>query len=119
MAETTTHDTSMTREETAEFLRSIADELDSGRDVVAIPVGNKEIHLSPPESIDTETTITERSRRLRKNVEEMALEFRWNPAKDTTESESANESEPEPESERQTESGESETGTDSELETNR
>lgn len=117
MAETTTHDTSMTREETAEFLRSIADELDSGRDVVAIPVGNKEIHLSPPESIDTETTITERSRRLRKNVEEMALEFRWNPAKDTTES--TGESEPEPESERRTESGESETGTDSELETDR
>lgn len=112
MAETTTHDTKMTREETAEFLRSIADELDSGRDVVAIPVGNKEVHLSPPETIDTETTITERSRRLRKNIEEMGLEFKWNPAKGTAESEPADESEPEPESE------ESEPGTES-LETDR
>lgn len=111
MAETTTHDTRMTRAETAEFLRSIADELDSGRGVVAIPVGNKEVHLSPSDSIDTETTVTERSRRLRKNVEEMTLEFKWNPAKDTAESESADESEPDSE--------ESETGTESGLETDR
>lgn len=106
MAETTTNDTKMTRKETAAFLRSIADELDSGQDVVVIPVGNKEVHLSPPETIDTETTISERSRRLRKDIEEMAIELKWNPAKDTTESESTDESE------------ESELGTESEVETN-
>lgn len=113
MAETTTHDTKMTREETAEFLRLIADELDSGRDVVAIPIGNKEVQLSPPETIDTEATVTERSRRLRKNIEEMALEFKWNPVKNTAESGSGSESE----SERQAESG-SEMETEDELDTN-
>ena len=88
MAETTTHNTEMTRKETAEFLRSNADELDSGQEVVSISVGNKEVHLSPPETIDTEATITERSRRFREDIEEMILEFKWNPAKDTDESES-------------------------------
>lgn len=93
MAETTSHDEEMTREETAAFLRSIADELDSGRGVVEVPVGNKGVKLSPPETIATETTVTERSRRLRKNVEELSLEFAWNPTKATAESESEPEAE--------------------------
>lgn len=83
MAETTSQKAEMTREETAEFLRSIADELDSGRDIVRVPIGNKQVRLSPPKTIDAETTVTERSRRLRKNVEELDLEFTWKPAKNT------------------------------------
>lgn len=88
MAETTTHNTEMTRKEAAEFLQSIADELNSGQEVVSIQVGNKEVRLSPSETIVTETTITERSRRFRESSEEMSLEFKWNSAKDTGESES-------------------------------
>lgn len=86
MAETTTDETEMTREETATFLRAIADELVSGRGRVGIPVGNKEVQLSPTETIDVETTVTERSRRLRKDTEELSLTFKWNTAKDTAES---------------------------------
>jgi amphi-Trp domain-containing protein len=103
MAETTSHDEEMTRAEAAAFLRSIADELDSGRGVVEVPVGNKGVKLSPPETIATEATVTERSRRLRKNVEELSLEFAWNPTDATAESEaeaeaeSDSDSEPEPE----------------------
>lgn len=93
MAETTTDESNMSRTEVASFLRTIADEMDGGSGVVGIPVGNKEIRLSPPDSIDTETTITERSRRLRKDTEEVSLTFRWNPTGDTAESE------PEPEDE--------------------
>lgn len=86
MAETTTHETEVTREETAELLRSIADQLDSGRSRVQIPVGNKRIQLSPPEAINSVVTVTERSRRLRKDTEELSLEFEWNPVRDTAES---------------------------------
>lgn len=95
MAETTTDETEMTRAEAATFLRTIADQLDAGPGQVSIPVGNKEIRLSPPERFDAETTITERSRRLRKDTEEVSVTFRWNPTGDTAESES--EPEPEPE----------------------
>jgi len=81
MAETTTNETEMTRAEAAAFLRSIADQLDSERGVVSVPVGNKHVELSPPGSIDSKATVTERSRRFRKDVEELALTFRWRPTK--------------------------------------
>lgn len=103
MAETTSQKDEMTRDETAEFLRSVADELDSDRGIVRVQIGNKEVQLSPPETIDTETTVTERSRRIRKDVEQLDLEFKWNPARDTVrsgdDSEAESESEREPESE--------------------
>lgn len=88
MAETTTHSTEMTREEMADYLRSIADGLGSGSGSVRVPVGNKAVHLSPSDSIESEATVTERSRRLRKDTEEMVLRFKWNPVEDTAESDS-------------------------------
>ena len=99
MAETTTDETKMSRTEAASFLRTIADELDGGAGVVGIPVGNKEIRLSPPERFDAETTVTERSRRLRKDTEEVTITFRWNPTGDTAESDAEPETETEPETE--------------------
>lgn len=109
MAETTTDETELTRAEAASFLRSIADELDADRGRVGIPVGNKEVRLSPPERIDLETAITERSRLLRKDVEEVSLTFRWNPTGETAESGTGNEMETETETETGTETG---TGTE-------
>lgn len=85
MAETTTNETKMTRAEAATLLRSIADQLDSDWGVVSIPVGNKHVELSPPGSVDSKATVTERSRRFRKDVEELALTFRWNPTGETAE----------------------------------
>jgi amphi-Trp domain-containing protein len=85
MADTTTHETELTRAETAEFLRSIAEELDSDRERVRVAIGNKNVRLSPPERISTEATVRERSRRLRKDVEELELQFSWTPTKATTE----------------------------------
>lgn len=85
MAETTTDETRMTRDDAATFLRSIADGLDSGGQTVQIPVGNKEVQLSPSETVNVATTVTERSRRLRKDVEELTLAFDWNPTRDTAE----------------------------------
>ena len=85
MADTTAHETELTRAETAEFLRSIADELDAERARIRIAVGNKRVQLSPPERIATAATVTERSRRLRKDIEELELRFRWTPTKATAE----------------------------------
>lgn len=96
MAETTTDRREMSRQEVAALLRSIADELDTNRDRVSIPVGNKEVQLSPPETIQTEATVTERARRLRKDVEELSLEFSWNPAADTVSEDAEAEPEQEP-----------------------
>lgn len=86
MAEMTSHQEEMSRSEAASMLRSIADELDSGSGVVSLPVGNKSVHLSPPDPIGTEVRVNERSRRLRKDVESVVLEFEWNPTKATAES---------------------------------
>jgi amphi-Trp domain-containing protein len=78
MAETTTDETAISWTEAATFLRTIADELDGGAGVVGVAVGDKEIRLSRPERFDAETTITERSRRLRKDTEAVSITFRWN-----------------------------------------
>lgn len=85
MADTTSHETELTRGETAEFLRSIAEELDADTERIHVAVGNKNVRLSPPERIATEATVTERSRRLRKDVEELELHFKWTPTKATAE----------------------------------
>lgn len=111
MAETTSHNTEMTRDEMAAFLRSIADDLDSSDDVVSIQIGNKVVQLSPSDAIDAEATVTERSRQLRKDTEQVALTFKWNPVTDTAETAGASEpdagaeSEPEPDPGPETESG--------------
>lgn len=85
MVERMSHSEEMTRSEMAAYLRSIADQIDSGESVVSVPLGNKSVRLSPSDSIDADATVTERSRRLRKDTEEVALTFKWNPEKDTAE----------------------------------
>jgi len=85
MADTTSHETQLTRAETAEFLRSIADELDADKGRIRVAIGNKRVRLSPPERIATEATVTERSRRFRKDVEELELRLQWTPTKATAE----------------------------------
>lgn len=102
MAETTTDETELSRSEAAAYLRSIADELDAGGRTVDIPVGNKEIRLSPPDRFEAETSITERSRRLREDTEELAIRFKWNPTRDTAESETDSETATATESETET-----------------
>ena len=79
MTETTSHETELTRAETASLLRSLADSLDDDATEVRIAVGNKNVRLSPPEQIQTAVTVTERSRRIRKDVETLGLEFNWHP----------------------------------------
>ena len=86
MAETTSDEVKMARGEAAAYLRSIADELASEGGSVGVPIRNKEVHLTPPETINLETTVTERSRRLRSDTEELSLVFKWNPTRRAVES---------------------------------
>lgn len=88
MAERTTYDAEMTREELAEYLHALADELNAEGRTVGISLGNKMVRVSPSDSIDSEATVTERSRRLRKDTEELVLRFKWHPTRDTAESDS-------------------------------
>jgi amphi-Trp domain-containing protein len=84
MAETTSHETEWTRAETATFLRALADGLEAEGDL-RVTIGNKNVELSPPDSIEMAAAVTERSRRFRKDVEELDLQFKWYPAQATTE----------------------------------
>ncbi|WP_458189325.1 amphi-Trp domain-containing protein [Haladaptatus sp. NG-WS-4] len=84
MVERTSFDTEISRSETADLLRRLADELDSESEVVTVEVGNKRVRLSPPETIDAEVEVTERSRILRKDIEKLNLDLQWKPVKNTT-----------------------------------
>lgn len=99
MAETTTNESKLSRSAAASYLRSVADELEQTGRTIQVPVGNKNIELSPPERVRLETTVSERSRSLRKDVEEVSFTFTWNPSSENksagAESESETESEPE------------------------
>lgn len=81
MADTTTHESELSRAETAAMLRDIADEMDGGSGPVRVSLGNKDVSLSPPDTVTAETTVTERRRRLRRDVEELRLHFRWSPTR--------------------------------------
>lgn len=97
MADMTTDKSELSRRDAASFLRSLADELDAGGSPVSVQIGNKQVRLSPPETVTLETTATERTRRLRKDIEELSLEFAWSPVDETESSaESETESEPNP-----------------------
>jgi len=87
MAETTSQETVLTRGAAADLLRTVADELDSDRNRIHVTIGNKAVGLSPPERITVETSVTERSRRIRKDVESLDLGLQWNPTSKTDEKE--------------------------------
>ena len=81
MADTTEFEEEMSRTEVADYLREIAEEFD--RDGSAsVRMGNKNVQLRPADSIDCEGTITERSRPIGSDREELNLTFSWAPAED-------------------------------------
>lgn len=96
MAETTTNESKLSRSDAASYLRDVADELEQSGRTIQVPVGNKNIELSPPEEVRLETTVSERSRSLRKDVEEVSFTFTWNPSGDNTRGEPETEQEPNP-----------------------
>ncbi|KTG09329.1 hypothetical protein AUR64_16235 [Haloprofundus marisrubri] len=76
MADKTQSKQERTGPEFAGYLRRIADEFDSGGDV-RLSIGNKEVTVHPPESFDTEVSVTERSSKLRGDKETVEITAEW------------------------------------------
>lgn len=68
----------ITREEAAEQLRALADEIESGEQAT-VRTGNKTVDLRPSESIAYEVGVRERSSILRGQRETVTIKMDWKP----------------------------------------
>lgn len=78
MAEKTTHSDSLDPTDAADRLSDVANALHTG-DNFSIRVGNKEIQLSPAETVEFSIEVVEKRRRFRGNRETIRIELDWNP----------------------------------------
>lgn len=82
MAEKTLDEQRLSRSDVAEQLRTLADELDDedgeGGEI-SVPVGNKRVRLSPPETIGYEIGVREGSSVLRGDRETVTVKLDWRP----------------------------------------
>ena len=77
MAEQTSSEHSLDREELGATLHRLADAFEGGEEEIDVEVGNKHVTLSPGETITYEIEVTERNSKLRKNRESVDLELSW------------------------------------------
>lgn len=77
MADRTSHTDTLTADQVADRLRKLADAFESGE--TRVDVGNKSVHLSPPESVNYQIDVIERSSLLRGNNETVEIELDWKP----------------------------------------
>jgi len=78
MADKTHHETTLSRSDAGEFLRSLGVELAEKSHAWTVPVGNKAVETRPDSSLDVETTVDERSRLMGKDVTEVTIQLSWN-----------------------------------------
>ncbi|WP_049926510.1 amphi-Trp domain-containing protein [Halopiger goleimassiliensis] len=76
MAQRTTADETVSREELAEYFQQLSDAF-ADPDDVRVSVGNKTVGLNPPENVDLSVDVIERSTLLRGNREELEIELSW------------------------------------------
>ncbi|WP_254522210.1 amphi-Trp domain-containing protein [Natrinema caseinilyticum] len=98
MAQRTTADETLPREELSAYLRDLAAEFEQGGgsmedepepgedepepgadETVTVPVGNKNVSLHPPHHVDVSIEVVERSSMLRGNRETVDIELSWKP----------------------------------------
>jgi amphi-Trp domain-containing protein len=79
MAQRTTADETLPREELAAYLQELATEFEGESEVVIVPVGNKNVSLNPPHNVDVSVEVVERSSMLRGNRETVEIELSWKP----------------------------------------
>jgi amphi-Trp domain-containing protein len=79
MAQRTTADETLPREELAAYLEELAAEFGQGDEQVTVPVGNKNVSLNPPTNVDVSVEVVERSSMLRGNRETVEIELSWKP----------------------------------------
>lgn len=80
MTETTEFEDELSREEVANYLRSIADEFEDG-ETATVRMGNKQVALQPGSTIRCNGEITERGGLLSSNREELSIALSWKPEK--------------------------------------
>lgn len=78
MAEQTTSDDTLEREAAADRLNDLASELRSGEGV-RVRVGNKNVTLDPPETVNYRIEVIEKRKRFRGSRETIRIELDWKP----------------------------------------
>jgi len=79
MAQRTTADERHSRQELADYFQTLANAFGSDEESISVPVGNKTVRLSPPETVGVSVDVVERSSRLRGDHEQLELEISWKP----------------------------------------
>ena len=82
MVERTDDTQKLGRQDVARLLRELADEFDRDHANVDVPVGNKTIALSPPETVTAEVEVLERSGMFRGDQERVRVDLRWERSKE-------------------------------------
>ena len=77
MTQRTTADETLPRDELAEYFRELAAEFERDDEQITVPVGNKSVALTPPETLDMSVEVVERSSMLRGDRETVDIELSW------------------------------------------
>jgi len=77
MTQRTTDDDQLSRDEFAAYLRELAAEFEEGDEHIPLPVGNKDVTLTPPETFGVSVEVVERSSVLRGDRETVDIELSW------------------------------------------
>ncbi|PSQ61272.1 MAG: amphi-Trp domain-containing protein [Halobacteriales archaeon SW_8_66_22] len=78
MAEQTSTTEQLDRERAADRLNDLASALRNGEEMT-VPVGNKDIALTPPDSVNYSIDVVEKQRRFRGSRETVRIELDWKP----------------------------------------
>lgn len=77
MAQRTTADETVSREELAGYFRRLSEEFAEGGEEISVEVGNKTVSLNPADDVDLSVDVVERSTMFRGNRETLQLELNW------------------------------------------
>jgi amphi-Trp domain-containing protein len=77
MADTTSGSQSLSREEVAGELESLANELRQGGEEVDVNVANKSVSLNPPDTFDYDIEVNEREPMLGDKRESISIDLSW------------------------------------------
>ena len=78
MADQTSAESTMDRDELGEYLRELAEELE-GEGNANVPVGNKTVTLHPDREVGCDVNVDERSPMVGSDSETIAIEMSWEP----------------------------------------
>ncbi len=79
MADRTTAQGTMSREELASYFVSLAEEFGRDEGDISVRVGNKSVTLQPPTKVEYDIAVVERSSVIRGNRETVTIEVNWKP----------------------------------------